>query len=152
MEPPLADVGEGALVARPRAGPDPARGPARRGGSKYELFLPEPGEAIEPERGLASLPPPSPGDLSFDIEGDPYAFDDGLDYLFGLLDTDGDFEAIWSRDEGDEFSLDGERRAFERLIDLIMDRLDQRSDDARLPLRAIRADRAQAADGPLRHA
>jgi uncharacterized protein len=35
------------------------------------------------DRGLASLPPPSPNDLFFDIEGDPYALDDGLDYLFG---------------------------------------------------------------------
>ena len=47
---------------------------------------PTPGEPIDPERGLATLPPPSPGDLFFDIEGDPYALDDGLDYLFGVLE------------------------------------------------------------------
>ena len=63
---------------------------------RYELLLPEAGAAIDAERGLASLPPPSPGDLFFDIEGDPYAFDDGLDYLFGVLDTDGTFQAFWS--------------------------------------------------------
>ncbi|MDO8485921.1 MAG: TM0106 family RecB-like putative nuclease [Candidatus Limnocylindrales bacterium] len=92
---------------------------------KYELLLPEPGAEIAPERGLATLPPPSPGDLYFDIEGDPYAFDDGLDYLFGMLETDGSFTAIWSRDDADEFSLEGERRAFERLVDFIMERLER---------------------------
>ena len=92
---------------------------------RYELLLPEPGAEIAPERGLASLPPPSPGDLFFDIEGDPYAFDDGLDYLFGVLDTDGAFTAIWSRDDANEFSLEGEQRAFERLIDFIMARLER---------------------------
>jgi uncharacterized protein len=50
------------------------------------------------ERGLASLPPPSPGDLFFDI-AHPYAFDDGLDYLFGILQADGTFTAIWAQDE-----------------------------------------------------
>ena len=124
MEPPLTEVGEGALLRVREQARVQLEG-RRAGTLRYELFVPAPGEAIEPERGLASLPPPSPGDLSFDIEGDPYAFDDGLDYLFGLLDTSGGFEAIWSRDEGDAFSLDGERRAFERLIDRIMARLDE---------------------------
>ncbi len=90
---------------------------------KYELLRPDPGQPYEAERGLASLPPPSPGDLFFDIEGDPYAFDDGLDYLFGVLDVDGGFTAFWSRDDAGEFSLDGERRAFEQLIDFLMARL-----------------------------
>ncbi|MEO7230294.1 MAG: TM0106 family RecB-like putative nuclease, partial [Candidatus Limnocylindrales bacterium] len=90
----------------------------------YELFLPAGDAPIDPERGLASLPPPSRGDLSFDIEGDPYALDDGLDYLFGVMEMDGTFHAIWSRDEADAFTLDGERRAFERLIDLIVERLE----------------------------
>jgi uncharacterized protein len=92
---------------------------------RYELLLPPPGNPVEPERGLASLPPPSPGDLFFDIEGDPYAFDDGLDYLFGVLETDGTFHAFWSREEDGEFSLAAEQRAFERLIDFIMARLEQ---------------------------
>ena len=90
---------------------------------KYELLRPDPGHPYEAERGLASLPPPSAGDLFFDIEGDPYAFDDGLDYLFGVLDMEGAFHAYWSRDDSSEFSLDGERRAFERLIDFLVDRL-----------------------------
>ena len=89
---------------------------------RFELLLPGPGAAIDPERGLATLPEPSPNDLFFDIEGDPYAFDDGLDYLFGILESNGTFHAFWSRDEAGEFSLDGERRGFERLVDFIVER------------------------------
>jgi predicted RecB family nuclease len=79
--------------------------------------------------GLASLPPPSPGDLFLDLEGDPFALDIGLDYLFGVLEPavpeeDGQptYHAFWSRDDHDLFSFEGERAAFERTIDLIMDR------------------------------
>jgi predicted RecB family nuclease len=90
---------------------------------KYELLRPEAGVPYAAERGLASLPAPSTGDLFFDIEGDPYAFDDGLDYLFGVLETDGTFHSFWSRDDSHEFSLDGERAAFERLVDFLMARL-----------------------------
>ncbi len=84
-----------------------------------------PARPIDPERGLASLPPPSPGDLFFDIEGDPYAFEDGLDYLFGVLETDGTFHAFWSREADGEFSLPAEQRAFEQLIDFVMERLER---------------------------
>ena len=95
------------------------------GEPRYELLLPPSGEAIEAERGLATLPAPSPGDLFFDIEGDPYAFEDGLDYLFGVLETDGTFHAFWSRDEMGTFSLDAEQAAFERFIDFVIDRLER---------------------------
>ena len=95
----------------------------REGRLKYELLRPEAGEPYEAERGLASLPRPSTGDLFLDLEGDPYAFEDGLDYLFGVLETDDTFHAFWSRDASGEFSLDGERAAFERLIDFVMARL-----------------------------
>ncbi len=39
----------------------------------HEVLLPKPGESIDPERGLATLPEPDPGDLFLDLEGDPYA-------------------------------------------------------------------------------
>jgi uncharacterized protein len=97
----------------------------RAGRLMYELLLPPADEGIDPERGLATLPEPSAGDLFLDIEGDPYAFDDGLDYLFGVLDGDGTYQAFWSRDGGGEFSLAGEKRAFEQLIDLVIARLDR---------------------------
>ena len=70
----------------------------------FELLAPGPGTSLDPERGLASLPLPSAGDLFFDIEGDPYAFEDGLDYLFGVLEVDGRFHPFWSRDEAGEFT------------------------------------------------
>ena len=125
MEPPLEDVGEGALTRVREQARIQLEG-RREDAFKYELFLPEPpGAEIELDRGLATLPAPSTGDLFFDIEGDPYAFDDGLDYLFGILETDDTFHAIWSRDDANEFSLDGERRAFERLVDFIIERLER---------------------------
>ena len=123
MEPTLDGTSEGAL-ARVR---DQARiqlEGRREARLKYELLTPPPGAAYEAERGLASLPAPSSSDLFFDIEGDPYAFEDGLDYLFGVLEVDGSFHAFWSRDEYDEFSLAGERAAFERCVDFIVARLD----------------------------
>ena len=122
------------------------------GAPRYELLLPEPATRSSRNAGLASLPPPSPGDLFFDIEGDPYAFDDGLDYLFGVLEIDGTFHAFWSRDDDGEFTLDGERRGV-RAADGLLHRAPRgRPDAAHLPLRAVRADRAEAAHGPLRHA
>jgi predicted RecB family nuclease len=94
------------------------------GEPRYELLLPPAGEPIDAERGLATLPEPSPNDLFFDIEGDPYAFEDGLDYLFGVLESDGTFHAFWSRDETGAFSLDAERAAFEQFIDFVMEKLE----------------------------
>src|SRR5574338_760700 len=90
----------------------------------HELLLPAPGEPIDAERGLATLPEPDPGDLFFDIEGDPYAFDDGIDYLFGVLDVADTFTAFWSFDPArpDDIDLAGEKDAFERFIDFVQAR------------------------------
>ena len=98
--------------------------------------------ALLPNQGLLLLPEPSRGDLFFDIEGDPFYMGvgpdgvgvDGIEYLFGVIeparaDADGEpaFHALWSLD-GEAVTPAAERRAFERLIDLIMDR--QRDDSA----------------------
>ena len=123
MEPRLEGTSEGALTRVREQARIQLEG-RREQRLKYELLVPPPGDPYEAERGLATLPPPSTGDLFFDIEGDPYAFDDGLDYLFGVLDTDGAFLAFWSRDDSGEFSLQGERAAFEAFIDHVMARLD----------------------------
>ena len=89
------------------------------------------GELV-PNQGLLVLPEPSPGDLFFDIEGDPFFGSeevDGIDYLFGVIepgrpDADGQpsFHAFWSIEEG-TVTTGAERRAFEALIDLVSDRL-----------------------------
>ena len=44
---------------------------------------------VVPNNGLLMLPEPSPGDLFFDIEGDPFFGSDevdGIDYLFGVIE------------------------------------------------------------------
>jgi uncharacterized protein len=95
----------------------------------YELLAPErdPAGGLVPNRGLLALPDPSPGDLFFDIEGARYYSEDnrefGLQYLFGIVDTaDVDergrprYTQIW------DFDRDGEKRAFEQLIDFITER------------------------------
>jgi uncharacterized protein len=91
----------------------------RTGVVDYELLLP-----IEAERGLAMIPPPSPGDLFFDLEGDPFATDEGLEYLWGVIDPmtlapDGrpTFHHVWAHDAG------AEKAAFEWFIDFVMARL-----------------------------
>jgi uncharacterized protein len=77
--------------------------------------------APETERGFALLPKPSPGDLFFDIEGDPFwAADRGLEYLLGVTELrDGEprFRAFWAHDR------DEERRAFEQFVDFVHERL-----------------------------
>jgi predicted RecB family nuclease len=83
----------------------------------YELIPPTPGET---GRGLASLPEPDPGDVFFDIEADPWALDGGLEYLLGIVvDVAGEpsYLPIWGHDR------EGEKAAFETLIDLVIARL-----------------------------
>ena len=81
---------------------------------------------IEPGRGFSDLPPRSPGDVVFDLEGHPF-FEParGLEYLFGVLLLEGDeprYQAFWAHDRH------GERRAFETLVDLVHARLEQYPD------------------------
>ena len=85
------------------------------------------------DRGFLVLPPPSPHDLFFDIEGDPFALDDGVEYLFGILEParedparpgDPMFHEVWSRDPRGEVTREAEKAAFERVVDLVIDRLD----------------------------
>ena len=75
---------------------------------------------IEEEHGLAALPAPSPLDIFLDLEGDRQAEHGGLDYLFGyaLRDAEGvlSYEALWA------LAPTEEKWAFERLIDLIVER------------------------------
>ncbi len=86
-----------------------------------------------PDAGLLMLPEPSPGDLFFDIEGDPlFASEevDGIDYLFGVIEPglptpDGQptFHDFWAIEQG-TVTTGAESRAFERLIDFVMQRLE----------------------------
>ncbi len=87
----------------------------RSGELRYELLTPEEG------CGFAHLPMPSEGDVFFDMEGDPF-FDDGLEYLFGvvLLGADGPrFQAFWATDRSSE------KQTFEQFIDFVIERLER---------------------------
>ena len=96
---------------------------------RYEILEPErDGDgALVANRGLLALPEPVTGDLFFDIEGARYYSEDsrefGLQYLFGVVDTaDLDeagrprYTAFWA------FGRQGEKRAFEDLVDFITSR------------------------------
>ncbi|GAB2555505.1 TM0106 family RecB-like putative nuclease [Leucobacter ruminantium] len=73
---------------------------------------------------LAAIPPPSPGDLFFDFEGDPMFREPGdagtarwgLDYLFGMVDAEERFTPLWAHD------LAAERRALLAFLDLVEER------------------------------
>jgi predicted RecB family nuclease len=73
--------------------------------------------------GLTKLPEPSTGDIFFDLEGDPFAGEGGLEYLFGYAFIDGeslaDYKADWALNREDE------KLILERFIDFVMDRLNQ---------------------------
>jgi uncharacterized protein len=76
-------------------------------------------------RGFYLLPEPSPGDVFFDMEGDPYYdIGTGLEYLFGAHTPEGEFHAFWGCDRSDHPIADrlAEKRAFEAFVDFAMAR------------------------------
>ncbi len=78
----------------------------------YRILIPDPPDQ---RRGLALLPPASPGDIFFDMEGYPLV-KGGLEYLFGALALDDSqrvFHDWWAHD------TDQERRAFCDFIDWV---------------------------------
>lgn len=83
----------------------------------YEIL-----EPIEPERGLAKLPLPSAADIFLDFESAPFAFGDGLEYLFGGITVSGEplpepiYEATWALDRVEE------KKAFEKFMTWVMER------------------------------
>ncbi len=75
-----------------------------------------------PGRGFALLPPPDPGDLFFDMEGDPLADGGGLEYLFGVYGRFGGaatpaFRPLWGHDPAQE------KAAFEAAMRLFVDQV-----------------------------
>jgi uncharacterized protein len=78
----------------------------KTGAPSFELRAPEPG------KGFDLLPAPQPGDLFYDIEGDPH-YEGGLEYLHGVW-CDGQFHAFWAHDHGAEAKALEELLAFFR--------------------------------------
>ncbi len=74
-----------------------------------------------PNKGFSRLPVPNPGDLFFDMEGDPlYEGGSKLEYLFGFIvqnkPNKPEFVAFWAHDRVQE------KKAFEDAVDFIMAR------------------------------
>jgi predicted RecB family nuclease len=65
--------------------------------------------------GYALLPDPSPGDAFFDLEGDPYVGDGGIEYLWGWWTAASGYECVWAHD------ADAEKAAFERFVDRVVE-------------------------------
>ncbi|MFI5048153.1 MAG: TM0106 family RecB-like putative nuclease, partial [Acidimicrobiia bacterium] len=91
----------------------------------YEVLRPERPDPADPsgawpERGWALLPKPSPGDLYFDMEGDPFALEGGLEYLFGVswVTSSGEpgYRAFWAH------TRDEEHDAFAEFVDFVEER------------------------------
>ena len=82
----------------------------------YE-FLP-----VTPGFGLARLPEPSPGDVFFDLEGDPFVGERGLEYLFGYASCETSAMVIYRDDWA--LTRESEKTAFERFIDFVVARLE----------------------------
>lgn len=76
--------------------------------------------------GLTCLPEPSPGDIFFDLEGDPFVSGGGLEFLFGYAFQDDDgsrhHRAEWSFSRADEMAT------FERFVDFAIERLKDHPD------------------------
>ncbi|HMG74533.1 MAG TPA: TM0106 family RecB-like putative nuclease [Pyrinomonadaceae bacterium] len=82
----------------------------------YEFLEPK------PERGLSRLPLPSAADIFLDFESAPFAFGDGLEYLFGVITVSGEpslepiYEATWALNRAEE------KKAFEKFMTWVMER------------------------------
>jgi uncharacterized protein len=84
---------------------------------KFELL------PVEEGFGLTRLPNPSDGDVFFDLEGDPFVGEHGLEYLFGYVFTDADGTVVYQGDWA--FTPAEEKRAFEKFVDFVMARLNE---------------------------
>ena len=72
---------------------------------------------IDPTTGLCLLPEPSEGDVFFDIEGDSFVGEHGLEYLFGYQFRGDDGETVYVEDWA--FDRESEKAIFERFVDFV---------------------------------
>lgn len=86
----------------------------RKEGLVYEYL------AYEPEKGLARLPEPSPNDIYFDIEGDPFCEGGGLEYILGYVVKEKGGKLSYHYHQA--LNHQQEKIAFETFIDFVMDR------------------------------
>ncbi len=76
--------------------------------------------SVEAKKGLGRLPEPSPGDIFFDFEGDPFVRGGGLEYLFGYSYYDDarrlQYQPAWALNHQDE------KRVFEAFVKFLVER------------------------------
>ncbi|MEJ3406133.1 TM0106 family RecB-like putative nuclease [Rathayibacter sp. YIM 133350] len=89
----------------------------QQGANPDDVHAVPPVEVRDP-RAIAAVPEANAGDLFFDFEGDPLYTEGagvswGLDYLFGVLDTDETFSTFWAH------SFAEEKVALERFLDFV---------------------------------
>ncbi|KQU04000.1 nuclease [Rhodococcus sp. Leaf7] len=87
----------------------------------------EPVVDVHTPSALGALPAPDPGDIFFDFEGDPLysehgSADWGLEYLFGVVESDGAFRPFWAHDRREEKS------AFVEFVDYVLARREKYPD------------------------
>jgi uncharacterized protein len=90
----------------------------RETGERRVILIPKAKEDAR-LRGFERLPEPSPGDMFFDMEGNPLE-SGGLEYLFGVWEVDqpeGKFVSFWAHNRAEE------KLAFEAFIDYVDERL-----------------------------
>ena len=87
------------------------------GKNKFEIL------PVEENFGLNCLPEPSDGDIFFDIEGDPFVGEAGMEYLFGYHYKNKKGKMVQVSDWS--FSFAEEKIMFESFVDFVMKRLAQ---------------------------
>ena len=87
------------------------------GEGKFELL------PVENGFGLTCLPEPSSGDIFFDLEGDPFVGEHGIEYLFGYVSSAENGEAVYKNAWA--FSRSEEKQTFENFVDFVMERWEQ---------------------------
>jgi predicted RecB family nuclease len=122
----LVDDGISTVVALSEA--MPAKPPAQLGLERFEYLRRQAGLQVESrttgkpthlnlkpmaKSGYALLPEPSVGDVYFDLEGDPYVGDEGIEYLWGWW-TDDKYEHRWAHDPA------AEKLALEEFVDRVV--------------------------------
>lgn len=75
---------------------------------------------LNPEHGFLLLPEPSPGDMFFDLEGDPFIGRGGREYLFGFVADDESGTSVYSSRWA--VNAEEEKHAFETFVDTVMAR------------------------------
>ena len=76
-----------------------------RGDIPYHELIPDDESGDGRPLGLAALPEPSPDDLFFDIEGADYAYEEGLEYLFGVSDACDGYTEDWALTPDEEQAM-----------------------------------------------